>query len=210
MDRKTVGLVSAAALLAALCTPASAIPITGIEDPLNNNGEFNFSVENLVKLRVEVGNTSNYNARITGFGFDISDGIAVALWSVTGTLDDGHWRFAYGGFPRNAEFEAFAITGPNLNGGDPRSGIAVGSTGIFDFAGLFSSSLSVSNLLARFQQTGADGEGSDGGILCTNGCAPTLTQIDEPSAALLTATGIGLLMLVGVARVRRRGRAISL
>ena len=208
MDRKTVGFVSAAALLAVLCAPASAIPITGIEDPLNNNGEFNFSVENLVKLRVEVGNTSNYNARITGFGFDITDGIAVALWSVTGTLDDGDWRFAYGGFPRNAEFEAFAITGPNLNGGDPRSGIAVGSTGVFDFAGLFSSSLSVSNLLARFQQTGADGEGSDRGILCTNGCAPT--QIDEPNGSLLTATGIGLLMLVGVARVRRRGRAISL
>ena len=198
MRTKLLGLLAATAV-AAFAAPASAVPILGSEDPTNNSAELDFARIDFSTLRVTLANTSNYNARITGFGFDLYQGFAWDLLSVSGTLNDGDWRFSFSG---PGSLEAYAITGPNLWGGDPNSGIAVDVTGIFDFLGVFGEDVSLRNVLVRWQQTGADGEGSDKGYGCTstNPCTPV--RVPEPSSLILL--GLGLLLGGTVASWRRR------
>jgi hypothetical protein len=191
--------VAAVTFLAAFAGSASAIPIVGSSDPFNNTADFNYDQLDATTLRVSLTNTSNYDARITGFAFDLYHGFAVGLGSVTGTLDNDDWHFSFTG-PET--LEAYAITGPNLWGGDPRSGIAVNLTGVFDFLGLFGEDVALQNVLVRFQQTGADGEGSDKGYACTSSCTPT--RVPEPSA--MTLLGLGLIMGGVAVAWRRRSR----
>jgi hypothetical protein len=198
MRTRLFGLLAVVATAGGMAAPAWAIPIYGSSDPANNSAELDFARINLLTLRVSLTNTSNYDARITGFGFDIVDGLALGLWSVSGTNDDGDWRFSFSG---PGSLEAYAITGPNLWGGDPNSGIAVNLTGVFDFLGVFATDVSLRNVLVRWQRTGPDGEGSDKGYACTSSSPCTPTRIPEPSSLLLL--GLGLL-LGGTVRLRRR------
>jgi len=182
-------------------SPCWAVLIVGETDPLNNTAIFDHLVVNANLLQVDLENTSNFDARITAFGFDISDGTASGLASVSGTLDNSGWTFALntntGG---EGDRDAFAITGANFVGGDPLDGIAVSSTGVFSFSGTFGGMLSISDILVRFQRTGADGEGSDRGHPCVVDCDPP-TTVAEPST--LGLLGLSLTFLGFVSRRRR-------
>lgn len=198
---KTSHVFSIAFLLAACSAPSWAVPIVGSEDPINNSAQFDYSVQSGFDLRVALQNTSSYDARITGFGFDIAGGSALGLWSVSGTLNDDAWQFAFDALPGADDRDAFAITGANLWGGSTNDGIKVGGTGVFDFLGLFDSDLSVSNIVVRFQRTGPNGEGSDKGYECASGCTPPTTQVPEPASLALFGAGIAAL---GFTKRRRR------
>jgi len=193
--------LSLVCLLAAFSAPSWAVPIVGSDDSVNNTAQFGYSVQNGFDLRVTLKNTSSYDARVTGFGFDLDGGSAYGLWSVSGTLDNDAWNFSYDAIPGSDDRDAFAITGPNLWGGSPNDGIKVGATGIFDFWGTFQSNASVSNIVVRFQNTGRNGQGSDKGYACTASCAPPMTQVPEPTSLALLGAGIAVL---GFAKRRRR------
>jgi hypothetical protein len=196
-------------LLAALSAPSWAIPIVGDTDPANNSGDFNFEIASPFELRVGLQNTSNFDARITGFGFDINHGLALGLWSVSGTLDNNSWNFSFDAIPGPDDRDAFAITGANLWGGQPNDGISVGSTGLFSFLGLFANDLTISNVAVRFQQTGPRGQGSDKGFGCATACVPTPPPTNVPEPATLMLFGVGLAILGGVATRRRHQSSLG-
>src|SRR5262245_2489745 len=106
---KTSQVVSVGLLLAAFSTPSWAVPIVGSDDPAHNSAQFGYSVQSSFDLRVTLQNTSSYDARITGFGFDLDGGTAYGLWSVSGTLDNDAWSFAYDAIPGSDDRDAFAI-----------------------------------------------------------------------------------------------------
>lgn len=193
--------ISLVFLLAAFSAPSWAVPIVGSDDSVNSSAQFGYSVQNAFDLRITLKNTSSYDARVTGFGFDLDGGSAYGLWSVSGTLDNDAWSFSYDAIPGSDDRDAFAITGPNLWGGSSNHGIKVGATGIFDFLGVFQSNASVSNIVVRFQNTGRDGQGSDKGYACTASCAPPMTQVPEPTSLALLGAGVAAL---GFAKRRRR------
>jgi hypothetical protein len=80
--------LSLVCLLAAFSAPSWAVPIVGSDDSVNNSAQLGYSVQNGLDLRLTLKNTSSYDARVTGFGFDLDGGSAYGLWSVSGTLDN--------------------------------------------------------------------------------------------------------------------------
>jgi hypothetical protein len=196
--------LSVGVLLAALSAPAWAVPIVGSEDAVNNTAQLSYSVASSWDLRISLTNTSSYDARITGFGFDVDGGSALGLWSVSGTLDNDEWSFSYDAIPGSEDRDAFAVTGANLWGGNTNDGIKVGKTGIFDFWGTFQNGLSLSNIVVRFQNTGRNGGGSDKAYACSPSCSTPVTSVPEPSSLALFGAGMSLFGFV--ARRRRAKR----
>ncbi|HEX8290329.1 MAG TPA: cistern family PEP-CTERM protein [Pyrinomonadaceae bacterium] len=153
-----------------------------------------------------VTNTSPFDARITGIGFDIGAGNINGFSgaNVAGfTFSDGN----LGNVPQfnsaNLDFGFTTGNSGNFNGGSPNNGLAPGSSLTFTVSGSAFSGLTEQQICnaiyLRFQRVGANGEGSDVGHGGTPGAVP------EPMTMVLFGTG-----LAGVAaRARRRKAAKS-
>ena len=158
-------------------------------------------------------NTSPFDARITGIGFDLPPGgnaSGSGLNGFTGnvTFEPAGVNFVFsdadlGNVPQfdGAVLDFGFITGNsgNFNGGSPNDGlppgINVGQEASFIVSGAafagFTEEQICNAIYVRFQRVGADGEGSDVG---TPG-----TPVPEPASMLLLGTG-----LIGVAGAARR------
>ena len=84
-------------------------------------------------LAISLTNTSPAanGGRLTGFAFDVVDGVALSLASAPSASWDGMSGVAASPFP-DFDFGA-ALNGDWLGGGSPNAGIGVGSTGAFTF-----------------------------------------------------------------------------
>lgn len=172
----------------AFASQASAVVIEGTNNPEDNTADFTWSVNADGELVVSVANTSNFTALITGFQFEVGDDTAgvSSLVDVTGTSGNDGWSWTTD--VTGCSADECLITGRNLNGGDPKDGITVESTGIFTFLGDFLDPTTIINIMVRFQQTGSDGEGSDRGYVCEVDCDPH--DVPEPGTLGVFAAGL--------------------
>lgn len=166
-------------------------------------------------LTLDITNTSeSWDPRLTSFAFNTPSGVLsvsnyvseAAGWTYTFDRNDINTPGTYG------YFDVAGLSGPNFNGGDPNEGIARNEKRTFTFGlvglGLnllteetFVNSLSYDPIggpdeseqyfIARFQHTGANGQGAD---VAT---PSSIRLVPEPTALMLTALG-------GVGIFRRR------
>jgi PEP-CTERM motif len=155
-----------------------------------------------------VTNTSPFDARITGVGYDLVAGDFTAAGSsgLNGFsgANVGNFTFsdaALGNVPQfgSVVLDFGFITGSNFSGGTPNEGIGPGGSLVFTVSGTAFTGMSEEEIcnavFVRFQRVGEDGEGSDVGAA---------TSIPEPTSMLLLGTG--LLGFAGWARRLRKKR----
>jgi hypothetical protein len=220
---------SALAIAVGVGAPKSAaadpilLTLQGVNDPTLSAGVLLTYNAATGELRLDITNTSaSYDPRLTGFGFNLPSsvtGISSFISASSGwdyLLDRDHidtpGQFGF--------YDAAGLTGSNFNGGFPNLGLPIGGSYsfVFVFTGSSFGSLtesSFANLLAydpsgnpnedeqtfiaRFQQVGADGQGSDVAI------PTTVTSVPEPTTLMLS--GLGFLGLA--AGLRRRNKVQS-
>lgn len=203
MFRKALLTTAAALAIFALNSVARADTInivgnsTGSLATATVNCSFNAATNTLT---FTITNTSPFDARITGIGFDIGPG---NINGFTGTAPTGSgFTFRDGNLGNVPQFNGavldFGFTTSNngaFTNGFPNNGIAPGSSLTFTvsgsaFAGMTPEAI-CNAIFVRFQRVGANGEGSDVG---------RPNPVPEPMTMLLFGTG-----LAGVAaRARRR------
>ena len=159
-------------------------------------------------------NTSPFDARITGVGFDLITGDFTSNGSsgLNGfsAANVAGFTFGDGSLGNVPQFSATVLdfghlTGGNFSGGSPNNGIAPGSSLVFSVTGPFTNlglndEAIASSIFVRFQSVGYDGEGSDVARPTTN-----VSPVPEPASLVLL--GSGLLSLQ--AAIRRRRKAPS-
>lgn len=155
-------------------------------------------------------NTSPFDARITGVGYDLIAGDfndnSSGLNGFTGA-NVGNFTFSDAPLGNvnqfdNAVLDFGFITGSSFSGGTANNGIAPGESLTFTVTGSAFAGMSEEQIcnavFVRFQRVGEDGELSDVG---------TATAIPEPTSMLLLGTG--LVGIAGFARKRMRSRRES-
>jgi hypothetical protein len=166
-------------------------------------------------LTFTITNSSPFDARVTGIGFDLVTGdfsgnSSSGLNPFSGANNAG-FTFrdsALGNVPQfNSAVLDFGWTTGNsgsFNSGSPNDGLAPGGSLTFSvsgssFAGLTETQIR-NAIFVRFQRVGANGEGSDVGV-------PGGTQpVPEPATMLLL--GMGLAGAAGAVRRRRNSRKV--
>jgi hypothetical protein len=210
MFRKALLTTAAVIAIFTLSSVARAdviVPITGNSTGNQSTGTVRVSFNDVTNnFTFTITNTSPFDARITGIGFDIASGNANGFTgtNVAGfTFSDGN----LGNVPQfnsaNLDFGFTTGNSGNFNGGFPNNGIAPGSSLTFTVSGAgFGNGLTeqqlASAIYVRFQRVGANGEGSDVG-------RPGNPQnpVPEPMTMILFGTG-----LAGIAaRARRKAKA---
>jgi len=212
-------------LFGSTVTQAVTINLVGNEDA-NNTATAQITYDSVNTLTVVLTNTSQNSELITGFAFNAPDAVTgISAFTASGTLDDDEWSSVFD--PNGVStpqplgfFDVGAITGNNLEGGDPQEAITTlppTNIGTFTFTfagnGLDLAGLTVASFLnlvsqpsgngnqganadfqtfaVRFQQTGVNGGGSDVAI----------PQVPLPAAAWLFLSGLA--GLFGVKRLNR-------
>jgi hypothetical protein len=156
-------------------------------------------------------NTSPFDARITGVGFDLVSGDFVSNGSsgLNGFAGDDEWAFIFGdgslgNVPQltGSVLDFGWLTGNNFNGGSPNNGIAPGASLSFivtgaPLAGRTDEDIA-QGIYVRFQRVGPDGTLSDVG---RPGREVNVTPVPEPASMTLLGSG---LVAAGAAIRRRR------
>lgn len=195
--------VCALILLTAATTKADTVQIfgnaTGSLATATVNCSFNSQTNTFT---FTITNTSPFDARVTGVGFDlppVGNASPSGLNGFSGA-NVGNFTFSdsdLGNVPQfnSAVLDFGFITGSNFAGGSPNNGIAPGASLTFTVSGSafsgFTEEQICNAIFVRFQRVGANGEGSDVG-------RPG-EPIPEPTSMLLLGTG-----LIGVAGAVRR------
>ena len=178
--RKTVGARLLVALAISALTPlwAEAVPFTVVGNSVGSpdavaTGELTIVGDT---LSFSLDNTSTFDTRVTGVGFDLIDGDftdnnSSGLDGFTGA-DVGAFIFsdgALGNVPQfnDAVLDFGFLTGNSFAGGSPNDGLSPGAAALNfsvtgDFGGLTDEQLA-SRIFVRFQRVGENGEGSDVG-----------------------------------------------
>lgn len=164
-------------------------------------------------LNLSLTNTSTFDGRITGLGFDLFAGDftgnnSSGLNGYTGTSSNPNFVFTDGSLGNVPQFSQAVldfgyVTGNsgNFSGGSPNDGLAPLQTANFMITGAFNGLTEAqlaSALFVRFQRLGANGEGSDVGRGATVG-TPTPSAVPEPGSMILLGTG-----LLAALRARKR------